>query len=387
MKKLYDLDVAEVSLVPRGANKKKFIVYKSRGGKNVGAREEIRKLLKDVDPKVIGKIDKVLKGESGDMLPRKDSAVYKEPEGEPHGDQEHAASGLSERAKAALKAMGRIAAPFKDELNQGHVKSVMHAAGVMPEGEPDDKHTEGMHAMHDKEGSKAIPMKVEDEHHAEALDMARKAYNSHLEKMGYRKYPDEQPKVGSKSHKEMEDDDDEEDGVEKSRVSKGLRSFSPEQREELEVIFKSNRDLVRKNADLEEQLKEERDIRKSREFKEKASTFKHLGVKTDELSTVLKSLAEVDEDTAEKVESILKAADKQVSEGNLYGEIGSRLSSNGTGEGDAAAKIDTIVEKMVQKSDGSKTSDELYYDFITKTPEGKKLYREYRNERIAKGGC
>lgn len=377
MKKLYDLDVAEVSLVPRGANKKKFLVFKSRGNK-VGAKEEIRKLMKEVDPKVVAKIDKVLKGMeegSGELPPKKEAP---EGEGPAEGDSQH--DGLSERAKAALKAMGRIAAPFKDELNQGHVQAVMGAAGVMPEGKPDDKGSD------EKEGNWAIPENVEEGHHKEAVDAAKKAYHGHLEKMGYQKYPEQQPKVGSRS-KGLEDDDEEgEDGVDKSRVSKGLDSFSPEQRQELEPVFKFVKDLVKKNGDLEGQLKEERDIRKSKEFKEKASGFKHLGVKTDELSEVLKSLSEGDEEVAKKVESILKAADKQVGDGNLYGEIGSRLSRTGGGESDAEARIDAVVEKIVQKGDGSKTEDMLYDDFL-KTSEGRKHYRDFRNERIAKGGA
>lgn len=373
MKRLYNLDAKEVSLVGTGANKKKFLIFKSLKGKHMQPSQEIMKLLKSVDPKQMEKLEKVIKGmASGEMPPKKDSATFKAEEGQ----------GMSDHAQAALKAVGRILAPHKDEIHGGHLKAVGHEMGIQDA--PTEAADEKTPADEMEKSQMAIPEKVQEEHHAEALDMAKKAYKSHLEKMGYQKYPEQQPKVGSKDGvdkmKDDDEDDEEEESVGKTAVHKSdtdLSAFSKEQSAQLELIFKSNKELVQKNVQLEKELKVERDNRVMNEFKERAQSFKHLGANTDELATVLKSLSESDKASFEKVESILKAADEQISQGDLYKEYGTRASGTGNKPED---QLDALVNQVVAKSDGKSTHAEMY-EKVLSTPEGQRLYAEMKKSR------
>lgn len=391
---------------------------------------EIRNLINSVDPETMKKVDLVLKGmtkakkfkaeegedkaeksKSGDMAPKKDSAAMmkskmdekmkkskmdmekskdekmcKDDDGD-MGDVSMSADGepLGEREKAAVKAIARIAAPFKDTLSHEHIQAALKEVGFQDGAEdaPQDEkdpHDEQVHM------SWAIPEGIEEEHHATGMDMARKSYKDHLEKMGYRKYPDpsNEETNGLEKSKHGVDEDDEEDEEEEEHVGKiakslDLSSFPKAQQEQLHMIFKSNNELVQKNADLEKELKVERDIRKLKEFEDRAKSFKHLGVNSTELATIMKSLSEKDNESFEKVERILRAVNSQMASGsNLYSEIGSRISKS---DGNSAeAKLDTLVDSVVHKADGSKTK-EMIYDEVIQTREGKKLLQEVMDEQ------
>lgn len=379
MKKLYDLKAAEVSLVPRGANKKKFLVFKSDKGNCMPQPEQdIRKLIESVDPKTIAKVDEVLK-----------SMTNKEEDG--------TEAPLSERAQAALKAVARILAPFKDEITDDHLDAVQDEVGIEPgEGEePTSKDDEDGDGDEDVEMSMDKPEGVDDEHHKSAMDEAKKGYTAHLNKMGYEKYQSDQTLQKTRRGPEPEDDSDEDDdgdmddvnkiqeesvgkeAVTKSAESLDLSAFPEKQRAQLEMIFKANQELVqkadaleKKNEALEKDLKIERDQRVLKEFQDKAKTFKHLGANTEELASVMKTLSETNKEAYDKIEGVLKAADAQIAQGaDLYREIGTRGSSP---VGDAEAQLNALVESVVKKSDGSKTKEQVY-DEVCQTPEGKKL--------------
>ena len=118
MKKLYELDPAEVSLVDKGANRKKFLIFKSKG-KNMNPSKEIMDLVNRVPKEVIDRVEKVVKAvDAGDMPPKKDSAAFKEAN-VPPGKNEQAGevAPMSDRAMAAMKASARILAPHKDEIH------------------------------------------------------------------------------------------------------------------------------------------------------------------------------------------------------------------------------------------------------------------------------
>lgn len=440
MKKLSGLEVNEVSLVGKAANKKKFLIFKNREGvKMPNVSREIQNLINSVDPKLMEKVAKKVKtfkvgkavaeegkdsmvGKDGDMMPRKDSAAYKDMNaGDGGADHQVSAHGgsadhqdtapLSERAQAALKAIARIAAPHKDELHAGHLGSVGQEVGLKaaPKAAPmaaPDKATNDPDAPQGSTvemGQMAIPEGVSEEHHMAALEKAKGAYGESLQKMGYRQYPDpslEETNAMEKSKHGLEDDEDEDDegeDVGKTAVGKSARpelsAFSKEQKAQLETVFKANtelavanKELVKKNADLEKEIKTERDARVLKEFEAKASTFKHLGANTQELAEVMKSLSETNPKALEKIESVLKSNDEQLrvaamSGGGLYGEIGSRQGAGGAG--DAEAKLDRLVDSVVSKSDGNLSREQIY-DEVLKSKEGKALYREMKQTR--KGG-
>lgn len=401
MTELYDLDPLEVSLVDEGANKRRFLIFKSRE-KKMPQPQEIRNLMNSVDPKIMGKIEKVLKSmhplqkesEPGsDLLPKADSHVYKEDENAP----------LSERAQAALKAVARILAPFKDELHDGHLDAVQNEIGMKdsPQGEEmgdDDGEIEKVHG--------AIPQDVEEEHHIAALGKAKEAYKSHMMKLGGRKYPDENAEMkrkedhkkeamekakaayGEQCEKMKKEKNPKEDKVDKSAVNKSaidLTAFPEKQRETLELVFKANetlektnKELVQKAAKLEKDMADRDSREKHREYVAKAAEFKHVGLSQDEIVETLKDAASVSEKSYERVCKQFTAMNEQASKGNLFGEIGSRAPA-GAG-GDAEAKLERLVDSFVAKSD-SKTSRAEIYEQVLQSQEGQRLYKEMKNAR------
>ena len=396
MKKLYELDPAEVSLVDKGANRKKFLVFKSKGN-NMQPSKEIMALVNSVSPQVIARVEKVVKAvdagmSPGDLPPKPDSRVYKNPHGmmkegnmpPEKNEQAGEVAPMSDRAMAAMKASARILAPHKDEIHDGHMDAMQKEIGMkenpMHEAAGHEEHQgEDMLEKDMMEKSKAEPHDVEEEHHAAALEMAKKAYKAHLEKMGYRKHEDEQPKVGSDGiHKDKhgDDEDDEEDGVEKSKVSKSapdLSAFPKEQRAQLEGIFKANVELVQKNETLEKELKHERDIRVRKEFEEKVAGFKHIGADKAKLAKIMKSMSEKSPEELKEFEAILKAMDNQAAQAGLFTEIGTKRGEHGGTEADV--KLRALVDSVVQKSDGNMSRAQVA-DAVYQTPEGKRLLAE-----------
>jgi|WetSurMetagenome_2_1015567.scaffolds.fasta_scaffold120411_2 hypothetical protein len=366
MRRLYDLDPAEVSLVSKGANKKKFLIFKSRNNEvdmATDKQKELLELVRKADPKVMKKVEKVLKDNQ-----------------ELQGDE----GGLSTRAQAALKAVVRILTPFKEEINDDILDQTLGAAGfgVMEDegGAPEDAGS----PMEGEAGEKEAMCKEEDL--MGAKDAANKAYKAHLAKMGYQKYPPAEMQMKSVQKDidgdEAEDEDEEEESVGKSAVMKAdgtldLSAVPASVRPALEAIYKGNLELVKKNADLEKQLKEERDQRKTKEFVEKAAGFKNLGADKAELATVLKSLAETNPEAYEKIEKTLQAADTQIGKGTLFGEIGSSQSAKGGSNWDM---IEKAAEGWVAKSGQNMTKAQAVEAFLV-TKDGQKMYGEYKNER------
>jgi hypothetical protein len=450
MKKLYDLETDEISLVHRGANKKKFLVFKSdlttEGRKRIadenfalpkerkypihdisharnalarvaqhGTAEEQAKVKSAVYRKYpslkpekekseMAKTAAKVNKDAGDMAPKKDSAVYKDPKDMPIHQEPGASSNapLSDRAKAALKAMARIAAPHKDELKGEHVEMAMKEAGLMHgAGEDGDAGSKDEIALHI-----AYPQEVEEEHHMAAMGKAKKkamkAYKKALSKLGYRKYPDEQEAV--KAHAPMEDDDDDGDDVDKSGVAKtqtsneggtvsknkihknvDLSGFPENQRRQLVDVFKAyderTKELVKKNDELESELKKRDQAEKHREHVAKAAGFRHLGIPQDEIVETLEDAAKLGQKAYDRVVKQYETLNAQAEKGGLFSEIGS---GNGGGAQDASARLDALVDSVVQKSDGTRTRAEIYDD-VLQTKDGQRLYAEFKNGR--RGGA
>lgn len=382
MRKLYDLDPNEVSLVPRGANKKRFLVFKSQEGAKM-TNKDIREMIENVDPKVMEKVSKSIGmmkkigKDAGDMPPKADSHVFKDTHNVEH-DGESDRGPLSDRAQAALKAVARILAPFKDEIGDEHLDEVQHEIGMHMD--PGKEAGEGHKKI--EMSMEAIPEKVEEEHHSAALDMAKKAYMGHLEKMGYRKYPDEQIAQKAKKPEHDEDEEEDEDEIEKNKIEKGLdlSAFTKEQRPQIEAIFKAygneKKELVEKAAKLEKELATRDAKEKEREYIAKAESFTHIALPKAEIIETLKDAAKLGTKSFERICKQYDALNEQAKKSNLFGEIGFR---GGSTEGDAHAKLEALVDSVVMKSDGR--SREEIYETVLKTAEGKRLYNEGQKTR------
>jgi len=217
-----------------------------------------------------------------------------------------------------------------------------------------------------------------------ACKAAHEAYKSHLQKMGYRKYPDVQPRMKSvsKDIKQVDidaiaHDDTEEKGMDVHKsldLSKVDKSLKPA----LEAIFKANKEQVEKAARLEKELKAERETRREKEFIEKAAGM-GIGGKTEDLAKILKGVADADPTLYGKLEALLKGAAEQIKKSSLFAEIGTRSEGALPGQ-DAWAKIETIASGMVEKS-ADKISKSDAIDAVLKTAEGRRLYDEYKAAR------
>jgi len=403
VKELHDLETYEVSFVPKGANDKKFLVFKNLKGKKgmQSAQDLIDLVKKGADKETTARVQQVLKD-------------YSETAPEGGGD----APALSEKAKAALQAVVRILTPMKEELNPDLIKQVLGAAGFEladggvdksfpkmdddEDGDEEDseemeKHFEalpaeilsdmkdvlkGKESAEDEEVSKKVKG-----HIGEAMKAAGKMYKAHLQKLGYQKYPEAkmQFKSVAKDFKQVDISDEAHAKGEAKPMDKVDKSFDlskvdPKLRPQFEAIFKANKEAVEKAAKLEGELKVEREARRTKEFVEKAAAI-GVGGKTEDIAEILKSADEINPELSKKLEAILKGASEQIKAGKLFTETGSGQGSSKPGS-DAEAKLDDIAKSFVQK-DANSTYAEAYAKALA-TPEGQKLYQEFKNQR--KGG-
>lgn len=126
-------------------------------------------------------------------------------------------------------------------------------------------------------------------------------------------------------------------------------------RPSVEAVWKEKIDNDAKIAKMSKDLAGERDARVTKEFNEKAATFKHVG--GEKLGSVLKEVSEkAGEAVFKDLETILKAADEKLAKGNLFTEIGTTGTGGSAvakaGQTEAEAKIEVIAKGMVEK-DGS----------------------------------
>lgn len=390
MKKLHDLEPAEVSLVSRGANKRKFLVFKSQKGNSVNT--EILELLKNVDPKVMAKVEKVIKDMSTPQIPG--------------AANPNAQSTMpSDRAQAALKAAARILTPFQKELGGELLQKVMQAAGMqMPDGKPGTIEGNNM-GLENKDTNKSAtqsPEKVTDEHSALAMKDAECAYKAALAKLGYQKYSEGKLQMKSLEGADAADDD-EEDDVEKSGVAKAekpkgeskvteqvlkadgslnLEAIPEAVRPAVEHIFKAQQELVKKNADLTKELEDRKTAEQKREVVAKADSYSHLGIPKEEIVATLEDAKKLGTEAYIRITKQFETLNEQNRTGGLFKEIGSPLSGGTNGAGSWEA-IEKASQAHVQKS-GEKMSKEQAIDAYLNTAEGNRQYAEHQASR--KGG-
>lgn len=399
MKELHDLETYEVSLVPKGANGKQFLVFKSLKGSQgmKDAKEIVEWIAKNVDPETMKKVEAVVKGL--DPAAGADGSSGEAP--------------LSDKAKAALQAIARIASPMKDEVHAGHLMKVLQAAGydmstgaetgasapAAQDGDVEKDHyaaipSEILSDMKDVLKSRMAKEAAEDEEMEKALkgDMdgayeeAGKAYKAHLEKLGYRKYPDAQMQMKGLARKDLpkqvdvSEENHEHGEAQPMDVTKSLdlSKVDPKVKEALEAIFKGQKDLVAKAEKLEADNTALKEAARDKEFVEKAAKI-NVGAKTEDLAKILKALPA---EQCAALEAILGGAGEAIKKSKLFEEIGSGAGSKIEGD-DAYAKLEQLAEGVVQKADkdGKPLGKDAAMDLVMKTAEGKRLYNEYMSAK------
>lgn len=145
--------------------------------------------------------------------------------------------------------------------------------------------------------------------------------------------------------------------------------------------------LWQKGKDLDaikKQLDDERDVRVTKEYVEKASAFTHLPIQKDEFGLVLKELAVKAPTVYEKVEGVLKQANELIAKSGAFREIGATgAGAQPTGGRVTYEMIESAAMQMpIAKEQGMKKEVATTH-FITKTAEGRKMYADYRAQPAA----
>ena len=328
--RLEDLDIREVSFVPKAANKRKFLLYKADEGAEPADVSKDGLTLKDGptsgdvhvgvplssdDKKKKRKVKPDKDTAGAPAVPKEDVAmneeILKALEADLEGTDKIAATlkeaDVSKKGAAAIGAVLRILRTFKDELPDEVAQQVPVLAG----------------------------------------------------------WPAPEPIV-----KEVVVDRD--DG-EKDTKTAALEAASPEVKAELEKLWKAQEEATEKQAELEVALKVEKDAKELATYVRKAETDYHmLPGKAEDLGRVLQMIARsTTNGDAEVIEKIFKAANVAIAK--LAEEKGG---GGGPEETDVMTDLDAKAAEMVKKGE-AKSAPQAITILLDRNPE---LYIAYTNQ-------
>lgn len=291
--RMFDFETFEVSQVPQGQNKRKFLLLKEQTPlEEENMDEMLEKILKadlkDED-QIDAKIDEILPEEI-----KKDSDK-------------------AGNVRAALKGAMRLLGSVKADLPGGGKRLVDQLAGLMGEKKAASK----------EDLSDEMKQKVKK---AEAVIA-------------------EAAKI-EKTKKEAGD------GKEGDVIPKETQAKLDELFESSAKITKENEALSESNKTLTEQIGKEREMRVTKEFVEKAKSFGHVGEGAEKLGKTLKEASEtMSKEGYEGLEKTLKAANAKIEAGSIFTEVGT---SNG---GSASYESKMKVAKEAIRKEDPKLSD------------------------------
>lgn len=175
-----------------------------------------------------------------------------------------------------------------------------------------------------------------------------------------------------------------------------LTAVPEEQRPALELVLKSHDDelaelrqktdaekseAIAKAESAEKIAKEERDRRETREFIAKAEELDQIAQDPAEFGQVLKAIAHAERDghieagTSEKLANVLKAANEAVEKGALFAELGR---PGAIGGGDAQTKLEAAAAEL-RKADPGLTEAQSIAKALDAAPD---LYTEIQKESV-----
>lgn len=374
--RLHSLEAAEVSLVPKGANKRRFLITKSaadedemadvnknvltdiirsgskdpppkrtsvggvRGNKDNssdvdksgegeedmgddGDADDVEKKIAKADPKMMGKVSQCLKDFKAIPVKKDDGT-------------EEEGMGLDDDCQTAVRAAVRLLSSVKDKVSPQLMHQVLDIAGY---GMPEKKQEK-------QADFKSVPAKVESQE------------NDVL-------------KTGGEPKSKLEGET-----VSKADNADVLSGLTPEAREKVEAVFKSNVELVAKTAQLEKDAKDRDAKDRKREIVAKAATFKNLAVPAEEIVQNLESADKAG--TFDLVCKTFETLDKQAAASSLFSEVG-YTAQGGNDAANAMAKLEKMAEGLVQKN--ADLTSEQAFTKVLETKEGKALYAEHQKAR------
>lgn len=383
MRRLRNLNVHEISLVKRAANKRKFLITKNLGAPMAADIEKIRDSLLAVPEPILKRLDEVAK------------SAFKKDDG---------TMMLSDDAQARLKAAGRMLQPIIGDISMDQVAQMLSAIGavgadalmdsdvaddaagdavVMPDvdaaadaaDDAQDAASDLAEATDDAAvatDAMADPLDVvtptvvapeNDKRKAsmqKALDASRAAYTQAMKDAGF----------------DEEELNEEESPMNKSEVAK---SHAPEaiakaHKAEITALEKRHQEAVAKSVSLQLTLDKN-------EMVNKAAELPHLGAPEKMVDMLLRSKQKDPENFGENF-SVLKSWNDAMNRSDIFIEHGSQASPKATG---AEGQIAEAVAGMVQKS-ANLSPEQAYTQFISETAEGRALYRAVVTESFNKKG-
>lgn len=170
-----------------------------------------------------------------------------------------------------------------------------------------------------------------------------------------------------------------------------LSAVPEDQRPALELVLKAHDDEVaelRKQAETETTkadeaikiAKAEQEKRETREFIAKSAELDQLVKDDDEFGPVLREIAKAEEaghlseGTVKKLDTVLKAANETIASGSVFNEFG--RAGHGSG-GDAETKVENIA-KALREADPTLTKEQAFSKALEQNPA---LYDEIRKEQ------
>lgn len=317
---LQGLEVKEVSLVDRAANKRKFLMLKNAGG-DQGMHDIVKELL-ETEAIDEGKLKEITKCLS--------------PEAE----------------QAAIGAL-RLLQGFSDEIPMdvytGLMKLCCDGMGDMGEGDGMDEDIgEGDAVSAACKTKKPAAMEKADEQIDKAVDA-----------------PLDQEQQ-SKTMKQEGTGKMEKVDIFKSDGTINMEAVPEEMKESVEKLFKQM-------TDAQAMVKKAEDDKLTAEYIEKAKELKNIAQKPEEFGVILKQISQAAPEQAKVLYEILKAADVSLGKAGLFAEIGS------TGGGEPATawdKIEKSAEAMAAKEKITKA--EAVSKILDENPA---LYNDYLNEK------
>lgn len=335
-RKLTRLDVREVSLVNRAANRRKFAIVKAD---ETGGDEMPDPITQDEDFMAV--LDEPIEGE--DDLLRKVGLLKAE---------------ISDKARNAARGALRMLAAYKDEIPAGATKDLAALAGYgypAPKGKkgvkPDEDEPDDAEEKRRRQQKADAPVEIP----ADLLPLIKADPELH------------------------------------TQVVALLKAAGDPVAQASLAIFKRQADRIQK---AETRAENERRERLNDAALTKAATFAHVPASTEEIAAVLRHL----EDSGVEIETVQKAEDgserkvkqtlaasferllKSVEEVVKASELLRPRGSDQPMPGSALGKITQMAEALVQKGAGKLTQEQAWAQVVKANPG---LYKEYRKEQAA----
>lgn len=388
---LSDLDAGEVSLVPKAANKRKFLLMKMDEAVEA---ENIEELAEQFNEEIM----------KADL----EEALATPLEDEDEIIKEFLEKGaLSPTALNAVRGMVRLTRGLEGELPGNFMDMLRGMLGATPEAAAAgkqagkasgrdkalDRYSKTKSQKEDEEMANEVKKDAETEEDPQAAAASTDSDDATAEEVN----------KAAKQDEEMEEEDDEKkkkmppfmskkakkEKAEKSADSDGdldLDDLPADVRAKLQSIFKSHDDLEARNAEIrkeqEETLKElaeERDARKTEQAIAKAAEdYPHLPVKAEELGPMVKLAKEHFSDKqVETFERVLKAADEAIAATKAFEESKDDTFQLGGNAESALGQLKTLAKSIVEKSEDGMTEAKAFAKAAEDNPG---LYEQYLAE-------